>query len=481
MYPPFDGTRDDLADTRTRMFGLMKDTSKSSVFIACMNIATLITFFSMMTHSIKSGGGNSSSNNIRLFEFPWTFRVSTHNATSNDNVIALYKYANVTANTGDVAWDGNLTAVLTAARKELWCQEVQFAQAAWGVASVSPLCNCFENLHAEFATKMYAHFDNATAKDELKAGFKKHFNDFCVKKTRSTITEEAGVYGSAATTNVVLGTLIWNTVATMSSIYSIYFDNFKGPNNQWTYALHILPFAFSMAGLGLYGINTSTGLLLGAVLIFGCVQIVMLGLDSMTGRNQPYALRKSLVHWVGYSINLMLMFTSVNVLMQRRDHYNMLYFLATGFCLGIIGLVSDYVTHIRNTGPEPTKEHDDVYRSTHKYLWGAALLLIAGVSNISESNFVNSPFSNAQACIWFALPVLYIPLLTLPNGWNKLKGDADLDISKSPAPGTFLMREYADLLSRIVFTIAIFTDMASLGNRDNLYLVDNTYELVFPV
>lgn len=450
----------------------------------------------MMLHSM--GASRNSQNNIKLFELPWSKRTVKYNRQVLENVQESYKYVQTYNNTGIAIEDGNTTQALAFAYGNASCGHVVFNGGEWTPESVSPLCNCLTNLHTTFAAQMHMFYNYEDHKKKLRTAFNTHFRDYCAKYTRASQSEILGLGGTSWSINLVTGTLTWNTIASMSSIYSVYFDHFNGfqfgpitnAPRYYLLALHLVPIIFFTAGILSYRTVSESGGLLGlAVGLYAVLQGLIIFFEyAVKLKDHPYAIFKSIFYWMGYTINIMLVLVTANVLVQRRDvNFNIIY-LTMGAMLGVIGLVSDYTTHVRIELGTAVEKITDSFKNIHRYLWITAAIIILGISNVSDSTFVNTPFSNAQSVLHIIVPILYIPIILLPSGWRPLvvpQYDDDANgvptYSIAPAKKVFIGREMIDLVSRLIFTAAIFTDMASLGNRDNYYVAENPYNATFPI
>lgn len=258
-------------------------------------------------------------------------------------------------------------------------------------------------------------------------------------------------------------------------------------SNFWIYlfALHLIPIAFFLGTTISVGYNPATVLLLVCVILYAVANAIFVLLEIFSPMDKPYALRKSFLQWFAYVINFILVLTTANVLIQRRNHEYQLLTIGLGGVVGFLGLASDYATHIREIITEKTLKDD--FRSLHKIIWVGLVVVIVALANVADIDSTTTPFSNAEASLWIVVPILLVPLLMLPNGWQKLI-DHDVNTDENspvyntvPKPETFLLRDHLDFIARFIFTAAFVADLASLGNKDSYYVGPNDYPIDYAI
>lgn len=129
------------------------------IFNIVANFALLLSISVMCWHVHRMGNGND----IKLFEYPWTFRRMAYDQKILNNVTAPYADREdnkrsgpiriTAANTLQSQTDAELAPHFLHMKEELRCKDLTYASGTWSEKAVSPLCNCVINLHTTFAAR----------------------------------------------------------------------------------------------------------------------------------------------------------------------------------------------------------------------------------------------------------------------------------------------------------------------------------------
>lgn len=443
-------------------FSSGKGNQQRSLIVAVLNIILYIVILSFIFHA---------GNNVRLFTFPWSFR----EPSNIDSIIKVYK---------DVQNVSDAAAVRSNVYEHAMCNPagalgngIRYMNIHWNPRSVSPLCACLADTHDVYESLQQPTDSQETMKKRWHA-VSNHVEAHCTKKHRPTQREGLSGETEWSATNIVVSTLLWNMVSLVSSLLSVVFAFEK--KSLWRMAAYIATLATAgvcalmwIVALAVYSTkDVSNWLMTILFVVFVVVTAFMLFAEYGIQATElpPYHLRNQIVYWLGYGINLSLLFTSMNCLMHRQDKDYNIMFIAAAFAISINSLASDYVSYFK-TAVRGKDDCDAVPSNTnkiHAYIWWANVILLLGIFNVSGPTVASTTFSNSQGVIWVTLLVLVLPIIILPNGMQR--EISDTHEFSNEVSDTAAMRDMSDLLSRFIFTAAVVGDLYNTSRDNSAYV-----------
>lgn len=412
-----------------------------------------------------------SGQNVRLFTYPWTYRHFSGYGAAADHIKWLFSEQKTTSNSSML----DLRAKIYETAK---CTELHYEGAFWSAETISPFCHCVSKLWVEFNHSMIQYTaisDTSNLFDARIAAVHKHMDNVCAKLSRPTVHEDMVDATHASSTNIVVSAVLWNMISLVSGLFSFYYASYDSKNALFAQAAFIIAGVVCLAlwfvmifTLKIFDWGNTT-----AYAIFWVCSLLFWYKVRTQSSNGNYNLRNSIVHWLGYSINLSLLFTTANVLMQRRNSMYQIMMIVVAITMGFLGLAGDYVSYFKVYMIENniTKKEFALTETKyiHRYFWIANMIFVIGSFNIAGPTFNAAHFSNTYSSVWLVIPLLLLPLIQQPSG-IKTKGEDSEKSAKyeNEYVETMASREMFDLAARLIFTLALVGDLRGVGQNDNI-------------
>lgn len=475
-----------------------KNATRNNVIIYIVNLLLVGTIVASSLYAVSS---------LRLFNIAWTTRSSylqleRDEVMINNEIHEKITRANIIFESYNTFSDADVLdkEMRDKLRNEVFlyagCIPVVYNGAMWRNTTVSPFCDCLSEVHTSLENgvveAMGKNESTGATYSALKSKAAEDIRDGCMKYTRGSIIESSYDPDSVYSSSLAMGTLLWNTIAFLTSAYLLFqSDTPDDDNSSLTcqnccklliqylgliasmvvyFAAWWAPVAYEAAtsqkplGVLTFPI-TAHFIFVGWVILF-----LILGND---GKKNIYMF-KSLVYWLAYSINVSTYLTMANAIQQRRDTLYQILHIFLSLAMAACGLASDYAQSLQATFARDDDRYKRIFDTAYNYLWLTGAFIALGIANVSDTSTVPQPSSNAQACTWLVLPLMLLPIILLPNGFMSVdtsKQGSSSDGHSFPKPSVFQQRQVVDAVARLIFTLAIATDIF-LSNTNNNTAMD---------
>lgn len=367
----------------------------------------------------------------------------------------------------------------------------------WKASDVSPACNCLVNSMVQYRSGMEAFLQkNRSATGDftlterfqaeitnLKTKYADYVRDTCLARSRGTVVEDFNP-GSGVSVSTVFLMVMWNTVAGVVSYFRVLpKQNTDALKNNWTMgallglyfvvilAIHIPLFVTAI----LLAVLTKTNWTYWVGVVFTAVYSLALVLGwqarSRFLDKTYWPFRENVVFWSGLVISLVSMTLCNNSLVQARDEaYNwaMVLLAVLVTLMGYRGDYAqlDYEEEIVETPQKPqqdkaaapaakTKE-DYARKRAYMFNWLATVAILYFAFGSTHVRAPVENFSNASRVATFCLQLmLTIPFLQV-GGLGTRYEKISYNVERHPI---FTLRIILELAARLIFTVALTTDM----------------------
>lgn len=299
-------------------------------------------------------------------------------------------------------------------------------------------------------------------------------NSRCLKGIRPTQHQELSNKHGWFTTNLVVNTLVWNAIGSVSCTVLWFSD--PTWRHDWSFVVFLLSQALSGAP-AIYVLlcdNIVTIIISLALIIlhFIVTQMLVSGIALDKKGNNRWPFRVVCSFFASYTITLPTVLIMSNMLMQRRDLMTNMVFGMVGVCVSIGCITSMYSNVIDYTTKKEEMRGCKLHSNVQYSVWICNAIVLASLYNLALPVFPSTPFSNAAGSIWFVLPIMMgIPLLYLnPFLSSNKKHMASESIECATLERMSLIYKL-EFVARLVFTISIMMDVVSVTTADSVTMI----------